>query len=140
MPELQDAQIRRKEIEERKRKEKLEKVLKNEQEIQNKVSSTLEKYSDSTNKAEIIIDGKIQSIYISLIDSDKRKHKTILLSSKDYKALYNKVDSTESAIIKNYIYEYIDNHQYIKQLYEKKYHTKYGWTFLVDKIYLDIAW
>ena len=140
MPELKDAQIRRKEIEEKKRKEKLEKVLKNEQEILNKITSTLEKYSDSTNKAEIIIDGKIQSLYIGLIDSDKRKHKTILLSSKDYKALFSKVNATESAIIKNRIFEYIDNHQNIKQLYEKKYHAKYGWALFVDKIYLNVIW
>ncbi|MHB8064618.1 MAG: hypothetical protein ACYDG2_18625 [Ruminiclostridium sp.] len=140
MPELKDAQIRRKEIEEKNRNEKLEKVFKNSQDIQNKINSTLEKYSDSTNQAETIIDGKIQSLYIGLIDSDKRKHKTILLSSKDYKALFNKVNSAESAIIKNNIFEYIDNHQYIKQLYEKKYHAKYGWTFLVDKIYLNVIW
>lgn len=140
MPELKDAQIRRKEIEEKKRKEKIEKELKSEQEIETKIAATLDKYSDSTNKAEIIIDGKIQSLYIGLIDSDKREHKTILLSSEDYKALFSKVDSIESAIIKNYIFEYIDNHEYIKQLYEKKYHAQYGWSLLADKIYLDVIW
>lgn len=140
MPELKDAQIRRKEIEEKKRTEKLEKELKSEQEIINKIATTLEKYSDSTNKAAIIIDGKIQSIFIGLIDSDKREHKTILLTSDDYKALFNKVDATESAIIKNYLFDYIDNHQDIKQLYEKKYHVEYGWSLLADKIYMDVIW
>lgn len=140
MPELRDAQVRRQEIEEKKRKEKLEKEFKDAQKIENKITSTLEKYTDSTNKAKIIIDGNIQSLYISLIDSDKRKHQTILLSSKDYKALFSKVNSVESAIIKNYIFEYIDNHQYIKQLYEKKYHTTYGWTFIVNKVYLNVIW
>jgi TnpA family transposase len=140
MPELRDAQDRRLEIEEKKRKEKLENKFKDAQKIENEITSTLEKYSDSVNKAEIIIDGKIQSLFIGLIDSDKRKHKTVLLSSKDYKALFSKINSTESAIIKNYIFEYIDKHQNIKQLYEKKYHAKYGWAFIANKIYLNVIW
>jgi len=140
MPELKDAQIRRKEIEEKKRKDKLKKEFNNEQEIESKITSTLDKYSESTNNTKIIIDGNIQSLYISLIDSDKRKHKTVLLSSKDYKALFSKVDSIESAIIKNSIFEYIDNHQYIKQLYEKNYHAEYGWATLTDEIYLEVIW
>lgn len=140
MPELRDAQVRRQEIEEKKRKEKLEKEFKDALKIENKITSTLEKYADSTNKAKIIIDGNIQSLFISLVDSDKRKHRTILLSSKDYKALFTKVNAIESAVIKNYIFEYTDNHQYIKQLYEKKYHTLYGWAPMVNKVYLNVIW
>ncbi|HEY5583788.1 MAG TPA: hypothetical protein VIK78_04765 [Ruminiclostridium sp.] len=140
MPDLKDAQIRRQEIEEKKRKEKLEKEFKNQEEIDKKIASTTEKYSDSINKSEIIIDGKIQSLYISLIDNDDRKHKTILLDSKEYTALFVKLNSVESAIIKNRIFEYIDNHQYIKQLYEKKYHAEYRWTFFGDKVYLKVIW
>lgn len=140
MAELKDAQIRRQEIEEKKRKEKLVKVLKEEQAIESKTTTTLEKYSDATNKAEIIVDGNIQSLFISLLDSENRKHEIVLLSSKDYKALFSKLDSIESAIIKNYIFEYIDKHEYIKQLYEKKYHATYGWEFLSDEVYLKVIW
>lgn len=140
MPELKDAQIRRKEIEEKKRNEKLEKEYADKQELQCKITSTLEKYADSIKKAQIIIDGKLQSLYIGLIDSDKREHKTVLLSSDDYKALFSQMDSIESAIIKNYLFEYVDNHQDIKQLYDYKYHAIYGWSLLADKIYLEVIW
>ncbi len=140
MPELKDAQIRRKELEQKKRKEKLEKEFANEQEIQNKIFTTIEKYTDSTNKAQIIIDGKLQSLYIGLIDSDKREHKTVLLSSEDYKALFSQIDSIEGAIVKNNLFEYVDNHQDIKQLYDNKYHVIYGWSLLADKIYLEVIW
>ncbi len=140
MPELKDAQIRRKELEQKKRKEKLEKEFANEQELQNMISAIVEKYTDSINKAQIIIDGKLQSLYISLIDSDKREHKTILLSSEDYKALFSQIDSIEGAIIKNNLFEYVDNHQDIKQLYDNKYHVIYGWSLLADKIYLEVIW
>jgi hypothetical protein len=140
MPELKDAQIRRKELEQKKRKEKLEKEFTNEQELQNKIFSTIEKYSDSINKAQIIIDGKLQSLYIGLIDSDKREHKTVLLSSEDYKALFSQIYSIEGAIIKNNLFDYVDNHQDIKQLYDKKYHVIYGWSLLADKIYLEVIW
>lgn len=140
MPELKDAQIRRKEIEQKKRNEKLEKEFANEEELQGKIAATLEKFADYTSKAQIIIDGKLQSLYIALIDSDKREHKTVLLSQEDYKALFNQLDSIESAIIKNYLFEYVDNHQDIKNLYENKYHAIYGWSLLVDKIYLEVIW
>jgi hypothetical protein len=140
MPELKDAQIRRKEIEQRKRKEKLEKEFANEQELQNMILATVEKYADSINKAQIIIDGKLQSLYISLIDNDKREHKTVLMSSEDYKALFSQIDSIEGAIIKNNLFEYVDNHQDIKQLYDNKYHVIYGWSLLADKIYLEVIW
>ncbi|QNU68508.1 hypothetical protein EHE19_008950 [Ruminiclostridium herbifermentans] len=140
MPELRDAQIRRKELEQKKRNEKLEKEFTNEQELQNRTFSTIEKYSDSLNKAQIIIDGKLQSLYIGLIDSDKREHKTVLLSSDDYKALFSQIDSIEGAIIKNNLFEYVDNHKDIKQLYDNKYHVIYGWSLLADKIYLEVIW
>lgn len=140
MPELKDAQIRRKELEQKKRKEKLEKEFANEQELQNMIFSTVEKYTDSINKAKIIIDGKLQSLYIGLIDSDKREHKTTLLSSEDYKALFSQIDSIEAAIIKNNLFGYVDNHQDIKQLYDNKYHVIYGWSLLADKIYLEVIW
>ena len=140
MPELKDAQIRRKELEQKKRKEKLEKEFANEQELQNKIFTTVEKYADSISKAQIIIDGKLQSLYIGLIDSDKREHKTVLLSSEDYKALFSQIDSTEGAIIKNNLFGYVDNHQDIKQLYDNKYHVIYGWSLLADKIYLEVIW
>ncbi len=140
MPELKDAQIRRKEIEQKKRIEKLEKEFANEQELQGKITATLEKFADYKSKAQIIIDGKLQSLYIALIDSDKREHKTVLLSQEDYKALFSQMDSIESAIIKNYLFEYVDNHQDIKNLYDNKYHAIYGWSLLVDKIYLEVIW
>ncbi len=140
MPELKDAQIRRKELEQKKRKEKLEKEFANEQELQNKIFTTVEKYADSISKAQIIIDGKLQSLYIGLIDSDKREHKTVLLSSEDYKALFSQIDSTEGAIIKNNLFGYVDNHQDVKQLYDNKYHVIYGWSLLADKIYLEVIW
>ncbi len=140
MPELKDAQIRRKELEEDKRVERLKKEFQTEQEIQNIIALTLEKYTDSTNNAKTIIDGKIQSLYISVVDSDKREHKTILLSSDDFKALFSNIESIEGAIIKNYMFEYIDNHPKIQELYEKKYLAKYGWGLLADKIYLEVIW
>lgn len=140
MPELRDAQVRRKEIELKKRNEKLQKEFPNEQDLQNKISETVEKYKDSINKAQIIIDGKLQSLYIGLTDSDKREHKTVLLSQEDYKALFSQMDSIDVAIIKNYLFEYVDNHQDIKQLYDSKYHVIYGWSLLTDKIYLEVIW
>ncbi|PYG86868.1 hypothetical protein LY28_02689 [Ruminiclostridium sufflavum DSM 19573] len=140
MPELKDAQVRRKEIEEKKRREKLEKEFSDKQELQNKILAASEKYADSLNKAQIIIDGKLQSLYISIADSDKREHKTVLLAAEDYKALFSQMDSIESAIIKNMLFEYVDNHQDIKQLYDNKYHVIYGWSLLADKIYLEVIW